>query len=92
MLFFGLADVSCRPGWLTAPHAAAFGDGSMRPPPRPRVRAARAAQARDRALTLPQFAGSSNEYPEENDGFEVGLSTEKFFFTFNPRGYLRKRV
>jgi cephalosporin hydroxylase len=31
------------------------------------------------------------EAVHENDDFEVDLSREKFFFTFNPHGYLRKK-
>jgi cephalosporin hydroxylase len=32
-----------------------------------------------------------HQYLDENDDFEVDLSREKFFFTFNPHGYLRKK-
>jgi cephalosporin hydroxylase len=32
-----------------------------------------------------------DEFLSENDGFAVDESREKFFMTFNPRGYLRRR-
>jgi cephalosporin hydroxylase len=44
---------------------------------------------------LPDFGPGPMEaldvYLKENDAFEMDPSREKFFMTFNPRGYLKKR-
>jgi cephalosporin hydroxylase len=32
-----------------------------------------------------------DEFLRESDGFEIDEEREKFFLTFNPRGFLRKR-
>jgi len=32
-----------------------------------------------------------DEFLAQNDQFEIDLAREKFFLTFNPRGFLRKK-
>ena len=41
--------------------------------------------------SLPVFGDAARDYIAENDQFEVDSSREKFFLTFNPDGYLRKK-
>jgi cephalosporin hydroxylase len=44
---------------------------------------------------LPEFGPGPMEaldlYLKEDDAFEIDPSREKFYMTFNPRGYLRRR-